>query len=99
MNYWKKHYAPEARRGARAALARRVARSTSRLDPVAPVAPVAPTNGDELSLRTVYEERAAILEYDGGLTRQEAEHQARVEMYGDNPLPETWPAFPTGWQQ
>jgi len=36
-----------------------------------------------------YEERAAILEYDGGLTRQDAEVQAKIEILkravkGDN---------------
>jgi hypothetical protein len=66
--------------------------------PVAPVAPVAPDNEHDLDLRVAYEERAAILEYDAGLTRVEAEQQARVEIYGDNPLPETWPPFPESWQ-
>ncbi|MFI0846577.1 hypothetical protein [Mesorhizobium sp. IMUNJ 23232] len=65
---------------------------------VAPVAPVAPHNEHDLDLRVAYEERAAILEYDAGLTRVEAEQRARVEIYGDNPLPETWPPFPEGWQ-
>jgi hypothetical protein len=30
-----------------------------------------------------YEERAAIMEFDGGLTRAEAERRAREEVYGD----------------
>jgi len=30
------------------------------------------------TLRELYEERAAIMEYDGGLTRQEAEEQAAI---------------------
>ena len=66
--------------------------------PVAPVAPVALQNELDLDLRVAYEERAAILEYDAGLPREKAEQQARVEIYGDNPLPETWPPFPDGWQ-
>jgi len=31
-----------------------------------------------------FEERAAILEYDGGYSRAEAERLARIEIYGDN---------------
>jgi len=30
-----------------------------------------------------FEERAAILEYDGGYSRKEAERLARIEIYGD----------------
>jgi hypothetical protein len=30
-----------------------------------------------------YEERAAIMEFDGGLTRAEAEKRARKEVFGD----------------
>lgn len=62
------------------------------------VAPVAPQKECELDLRFAYEERAAILEYDAGLSRTEAEQQARFEIYGDDPLPDIWPAFPAGWQ-
>jgi len=35
---------------------------------------------EELGLRYEFEERAAILEYDGGLTREEAEKQALQEI-------------------
>lgn len=35
---------------------------------------------DEQGLRYEYEERAAILEYDGGLSREEAEEQALSEI-------------------
>ena len=37
---------------------------------------------DELGLRYEFEERAAILEYDGGLSRNEAEAQALLEIKG-----------------
>ena len=35
--------------------------------------------------RDLYEERAAIMEYDGGLTREEAEAVARREVFGGRP--------------
>ena len=35
---------------------------------------------DELGLRYEFEERAAILEYDGGLSREEADEQALNEI-------------------
>jgi hypothetical protein len=35
---------------------------------------------ERLGLRYGYEERAAILEYDGGLSREEAERQALLEI-------------------
>lgn len=38
------------------------------------------------TLRELYEERAAIMEYDGGLTRAEAERRA-AEITGFNPSP------------
>lgn len=53
---------------------------------VAPVAPVAPENIDtahEVDLLDSYEERAAILEYDGGFSRHEAEALAWKEVFGD----------------
>lgn len=37
---------------------------------------------DADDLRVLFEERAAIAEYDGGLTRQEAEELADREVYG-----------------
>ena len=38
-------------------------------------------NGDTIS-KMLFEERAAIMEYDGGLTREEAELQAFLDMKG-----------------
>lgn len=38
-------------------------------------------NGDTI-LKMLFEERAAIMEYDGGLTREEAELQAFLDMKG-----------------
>lgn len=37
---------------------------------------------DTIALREAYEERAGIMEYDGGYTRQEAEREARRIVYG-----------------
>lgn len=37
---------------------------------------------DEADWRAAFEERAAILEYDGGHTRAEAERLAREEVFG-----------------
>ena len=44
--------------------------------------PPALTDIDDLPMdwRIEYEERAAILEYDGGLTREDADAQALIEM-------------------
>ena len=41
-----------------------------------------PSNVDRLPIdwRIEYEERAAILEYDGGLTREKADSQALIEI-------------------
>jgi hypothetical protein len=53
--------------------------------PVPPVPPVPPENDADLHeavLRDAYEERAAILEFDAGLSRPEAERRARIEVYG-----------------
>jgi len=53
---------------------------------VAPVAPVAPRidhETHESDLLDAYEERAAIMEYDGGLPRHEAEALAWKEVFGD----------------
>lgn len=36
--------------------------------------------GDEARWRDAFEERAAILEYDGGFSRSEAERLARIEI-------------------
>lgn len=37
---------------------------------------------NEEDLQAAFEERAAILEYDGGWTRPEAERLARIEVFG-----------------
>lgn len=37
---------------------------------------------DEEDLQVAFEERAAILEYDGGWPRPEAERLARIEVFG-----------------
>jgi hypothetical protein len=53
---------------------------------VALVAPVAPRNGDtehEADLAADFEERAAIMEYDGGMFRAEAETAAWAIVFGD----------------
>ena len=52
-----------------------------------PTGPTVPTAGkdtrqhaDEADRLAAYEERAAIMEFDGGLDREEAERRARVEV-------------------
>lgn len=40
---------------------------------------------EAFDLHCRYEERAAILEYDGGFSRLVAEGLARAEVYGDRP--------------
>jgi len=53
---------------------------------VPPVPPVPPQNNDawnESDLLDAYEERAAIMEYDGGLPRHVAEALAWMEVFGD----------------
>lgn len=40
---------------------------------------------EAFDLHGQYEERAAILEYDGGFSRLVAEGLARMEVYGDRP--------------
>ncbi len=42
----------------------------------------------EEDLRTAFEERAAFLEFDGGLTRADAEAEAAEEMGRRRPEPE-----------
>jgi hypothetical protein len=52
---------------------------------VPPVPPVPPQNDEvenEADLQVAFEERAAILEYDGGWPRAEAERLARIEVFG-----------------
>jgi hypothetical protein len=52
---------------------------------VAPVSPVAPQNDaswDDGGWQAAYDERAGILEYDGGLTRAAAERLAQEEVFG-----------------
>jgi len=34
-------------------------------------------------LKELFEERAAIMQYDGGMSREEAEEAARFDVYGD----------------
>ncbi len=47
---------------------------------VVPTVPTVPTPSDiPDELRDRYEERAAIMEFDGGLDRAEAEHLARID--------------------
>ena len=41
----------------------------------------------DLDLHNLYEERAAIMEFDGGLTREDAEAEAWRIVYGDRPRP------------
>jgi hypothetical protein len=48
--------------------------------PRVPPVPLENEEADELADR--FEERVAILEYDGGWTRVEAERLARLEVYG-----------------
>jgi hypothetical protein len=53
---------------------------------VALVAPVAPQNSvavDESDLIDAYEKRAAIMEYDGGMSRKDAEALAWAEVFGN----------------
>lgn len=52
--------------------------SQGNLDVVTPVTPVTPHNDyDDEYWREMFEERAAIMEYDGGLLRDEAERLAK----------------------
>lgn len=41
-----------------------------------------PTPNDSAALNDEFEERAAILEFDAGFSRQDAEQRARLEIYG-----------------
>jgi hypothetical protein len=51
---------------------------------------------DLLDLLERFEERAAIMEYDGGLAREDAERMALVDMLNKPPTPEYLPEEP-GW--
>ncbi len=52
--------------------------SQSDIDSVTPATPVTPPNDhDDEYWQEMYEERAAIMEYDGGLLREEAEQLAK----------------------
>ena len=63
-----------------AALARRLG--------LAPLASQPPdTSADDTGLLDDYEERAAIMEFDGGLPRDEAEARAWQEVFGSKPKP------------
>lgn len=49
------------------------------------VSPVSPRNSDTLhesDLIDAFEERAAIMEYDGGMSREEAEAMAWADVFG-----------------
>ena len=46
--------------------------------------------GGALARLDLYEERAAILEYDAGLPRARAEARARLEVFGGVGRPEEW---------
>lgn len=54
----------------------------NRVPPVPPVPLENYDSGNESDLLDAYEERAAIMEYDGGLPRHEAEAQAWMDVYG-----------------
>lgn len=60
--------------------------SISDISAVAPVTPVTPGNSDaadESDLIDAYEERAAIMEFDGNMSREEAERLAWADIFGD----------------
>ena len=60
--------------------ARRVsAHAVSPLSPLVPSIATADTDGDDVN-REAFEERAAILEFDGGMTRANAETAARAHL-------------------
>ena len=53
--------------------------------PSAPTArPIPPFRRDPETLYELFLERAGIMEFDGGLSRREAERQARLYVYGPN---------------
>ncbi|MCK8787742.1 hypothetical protein M0638_25605 [Roseomonas sp. NAR14] len=52
--------------------------------------PPQPLSATEINRRDAYEERAAILEYDAGLTREEAERLAWDEVMGEDTCREEW---------
>jgi len=61
-------------------------KNTNEIRGVSPVAPVAPRNGHavlESDLIDAFEERAAIMEYDGGMSREEAEAMAWADVFGN----------------
>lgn len=60
----------------------------SDIQTVAAVASHHPNHGiwKAADLREVYEERAAIMEYDAGMSRAEAEAAAWVDVFGNRPL-------------
>ena len=49
--------------------------------------PVQADSGTRLAAEEKFEERAGIMEFDGGLTREDAEAQAWRIVYGDRPRP------------
>jgi hypothetical protein len=69
--------------GGTASIAPKPAEIRHSLAAVPPVPPVPPENSVSVQeLRVEYEERAAIMEFDGGLSRAEAERLAWAEVYG-----------------
>lgn len=69
--------------GGTASIAPKPAENRHSLVAVPPVPPVPPENSVSVQeLQAEYEERAAIMEFDGGLSRAEAERLAWAEVYG-----------------
>jgi len=59
--------------------------NANEISDVSPVSPVAPRKSDavhESDLIDAFEERAAIMEYDGGMSREEAEAMAWADVFG-----------------
>ena len=55
---------------------------------VPPVPPVPRQNNDAMNeerLRDLFEERAAIMEFDAGMSREAAEREAWLDVYGERP--------------
>lgn len=63
--------------------------STQTLSEAVPLVPLVPPQNDvprdDEDWQAAYDERAAILEYDEGLPRAEAERLARMQVFGDRP--------------
>lgn len=65
-------------------------KTSNELNDVTPVTSVTPENGsqqhapDDADRMDTYEERAAILEYEGHLSRSKAERRAWLEVFGSH---------------